>query len=109
MTFIISEPCIDILDKACLAQCPVDSIYEGEHMMYIHPDECIECGACEPVCPQGAIFFDEELPEEWSEFAEANVQFFETLGSPGGAANVGKSSHDARHVLKIISTRGGAG
>jgi len=51
MTYVIGEPCVDVLDRACVEECPVDCIYEGERMLYIHPDECVDCGACEPVCP----------------------------------------------------------
>ncbi len=55
MTYIIAQPCVDLLDKSCVEECPVDCIYEGERMLYIHPDECVDCGACEPVCPVEAI------------------------------------------------------
>ena len=56
MTYIIAEPCIDVKDGSCVEVCPVDCIYEGEDQFYIHPDECIDCGACEPECPVQAIF-----------------------------------------------------
>jgi NAD-dependent dihydropyrimidine dehydrogenase PreA subunit len=46
VTYIITQGCIDLLDKTCIEECPVDCIYEGERMMYIHPDECVDCGAC---------------------------------------------------------------
>ena len=51
MTYVITEGCIDLLDKTCIDECPVDCIYEGGRMVYIQPDECVDCGACEPVCP----------------------------------------------------------
>ena len=51
VTYVISQSCVDLKDKACVEECPVDCIYEGERMLYIHPDECVDCGACEPVCP----------------------------------------------------------
>src|SRR4051812_30719587 len=51
VTYVIAEPCVDLLDKSCMEECPVDCIYEGGRMLYIHPDECVDCGACEPVCP----------------------------------------------------------
>src|SRR5260370_23612047 len=47
VTYIIAQPCVDVLDKSCIEECPVDCIYEGERMLYIHPDECVDCGACE--------------------------------------------------------------
>ena len=58
-------------------------------MLYIHPDECVDCGACEPVCPVEAIFYEDDVPEEWTEYTQANVEFFDDLGSPGGAAKMG--------------------
>ena len=64
MAYIIAEPCINGKDKACVEVCPVDCIYEGETMLYIHQDECIDCGACEPVCPVKAIFAEDETPAE---------------------------------------------
>ena len=98
MTYIIAEPCIDVKDKACVEECPVDCIYEGPRMLYIHPEECIDCGACEPVCPVEAIFYEDDLPDEWAEFHPINVEYFEDsqagVGSPGGAAAVGASDVD---------------
>jgi len=76
MPYIIAEPCISVKDKACVEVCPVDCIYEGETQLYIHPDECIDCGACEPVCPVKAIFAEDETPEQWKSFIELNKQFF---------------------------------
>ncbi len=76
MTYIIAEPCIGVKDKACLDVCPVDCIYEGDDMLYIHPEECIDCGACEPECPVDAIFPEDEVPEKWREFIPKNYGFF---------------------------------
>ena len=95
MTYIIAEPCVDLLDKACIEECPVDCIYEGNRMLYIHPDECVDCGACEPVCPVEAIFYEDDVPEQWKDYTGANYEFFEDLGSPGGASKVGKIDKDA--------------
>ena len=94
MTYIIAQPCVDVLDKSCIEECPVNCIYEGERMLYIHPDECVDCGACEPVCPVEAIFYEDDVPDQWKDFYKANVEFFEDLGSPGGAAKVGKINKD---------------
>ena len=76
MPYVIAEPCIDIKDKACVEVCPVDCIYEGLNQLFIHPDECIDCGACEPVCPVKAIFAEDEVPEASTPFIELNKQFF---------------------------------
>ena len=55
MPYVIAEPCIDIMDRSCVDECPVDCIYVGGRMAYVNPDECIDCSACEPVCPVEAI------------------------------------------------------
>ncbi len=77
MTYIIAEPCIDIKDKACVEACPVDCIYEGDAQLFIHPEECIDCGACVDPCPVDAIFHEDELPEKWTEYTAQNADFFE--------------------------------
>lgn len=81
MAYIIAEPCVDTKDTACVEVCPVDCIHpsdgEGEPMLYIDPDECIDCGACEPECPVEAIFAEEDLPAEWQPYIEINAKFFE--------------------------------
>jgi len=74
MTYVIAEPCIGVKDKACVAVCPVDCIYEAEDMLYIHPDECVHCGLCVPECPVDAIFADDEVPEKWASFTEKNAE-----------------------------------
>jgi len=76
MTYIITQPCIGEKDASCVDVCPVDCIYEGEDQYYIHPEECIDCGACVPECPVEAIFPDDEVPEQWTEFTPKNYRFF---------------------------------
>lgn len=103
MTYVIALPCVDVKDRACVAECPVDCIYEGERSLYIHPDECVDCGACEPVCPVEAIYYEDDLPEQWSGYLADNAAFFEEpgpngetpLGSPGGAQKLGVLDFDA--------------
>jgi NAD-dependent dihydropyrimidine dehydrogenase PreA subunit len=97
VTYVIAQPCVDLKDRACVDECPVDCIYEGKRMLYIHPDECVDCGACEPVCPVEAIYYEDDTPEEWKEYYDANVHFFDELGSPGGAAKMGEI--DADHPM----------
>ncbi|WP_432477287.1 ferredoxin [Nocardioides sp. GXQ0305] len=101
MTYVIAQPCVDLKDRACVDECPVDCIYEGKRMLYIHPDECVDCGACEPVCPVEAIFYEDDTPEEWSAYYDANVHFFDDLGSPGGAAKMGVIDHDHEVVAAL--------
>lgn len=101
MTYVIAEPCVDVLDKSCIDECPVDCIYEGDRMMYINPDECVDCSACEPVCPVEAIYYEDDVPDKWVAYRAANVDFFRALGSPGGAAKVGATSNDPRWVSEL--------
>jgi ferredoxin len=74
MAYVITQPCIDVKNKSCVDVCPVSCIYletDGvDRKLYIHPDECIDCGACEPECPVSAIFEQSTLPSEWLEFAD---------------------------------------
>ena len=64
MTYVIGQACVDVKDLGCVEVCPVDCIYEGVRTLYIHPSECIDCGACESVCPVEAITFSEDAEGE---------------------------------------------
>ena len=79
MTYVITEPCIDVIDKSCVEVCPVDCIHyeEGtDRMEFIDPDECIDCGACEPVCPVTAIFAEDDVPDSQKEYVELNAKWY---------------------------------
>lgn len=97
MTYVITDRCVDVKDKACVEECPVDCIYEGTRTLYIHPDECVDCGACEPVCPTEAIFYEDDLPKDQEPYLAINKEFFDEIGSPGGAAGYGVYEGD--HAL----------
>lgn len=88
MAYVITEPCIDVKDGDCTQACPVDCIYEGGRMFYIHPDECINCGLCLSICPVDAIVWDGEIQPSMQHFVDINREFFEDgvtgWGSPGG-------------------------
>lgn len=75
MTYIVVDNCINCKYTDCVEVCPVDCFYEGENMLAISPDECIDCGACEPECPVNAIFEEDDLPDKWSEYIELNERF----------------------------------
>jgi ferredoxin len=80
MTYVIAEPCVDVKNQSCVDVCPVSCIYLGDdtdRILYINPDECIECGACEPECPVTAIFHDSAVPAEWAEYTEFNANWFD--------------------------------
>jgi NAD-dependent dihydropyrimidine dehydrogenase PreA subunit len=75
MTYVITEPCIGTKDQSCVEVCPVDCIYDaGDHFM-INPEECIDCGACEPECPVEAIFPEDALPDKWEPFVKINYAY----------------------------------
>ena len=78
MSYIITEPCVDVKDAACVDVCPVDCIYttDEERMYYINPEDCIECAACEPACPVAAIFAEEDVPEKWQSYIDKNYGYF---------------------------------
>ncbi|GAB2916465.1 ferredoxin family protein [Rhodococcus aerolatus] len=97
MPYVIAEPCIDVMDKSCVDECPVDCIYEGSRKLYINTKECIDCGACEPVCPVEAISQDRHVEDDVLAHVQDNDDFFSLvlpgrdapLGAPGGAAKTG--------------------
>ncbi|KFG71631.1 ferredoxin [Streptomyces mutabilis] len=101
MTYVIAQPCVDVKDRSCIDECPVDCIYEGRRALYIHPDECVDCGACEPVCPVEAIFFEADLPAHWQDYRQSAVHFFEAAGGQGGAASSGPHDHDSPFVAGL--------
>jgi NAD-dependent dihydropyrimidine dehydrogenase PreA subunit len=109
MTYVIGQPCVDVMDRGCVDECPVDCIYEGGRSLYIQPDECVDCGACEPVCPVEAIYYEDDLPANLTPYLADNEQFFtETLpgrdaplGSPGGAAKLGALGADTVLVAEL--------
>lgn len=76
MTRVIGSPCIDVKSGECVDVCPVDCIHEGDKMFFIDPNDCIDCGACESVCPVTAIWPEEDVPEEETEYIQKNADFF---------------------------------
>ena len=79
MTYVITTPCIDTTDQSCVDVCPVDCIHfeEGvDKILYINPDECIDCGACEPACPVSAIFAEDDVPADQKAYTEINALWF---------------------------------
>ena len=74
MAYVVTESCIKCKYTDCVEVCPVDCFYEGPEFLVIHPDECIDCGLCEPECPIDAIYADDELPENQIQFIEINAK-----------------------------------
>ena len=79
MTYVITEACIGTKDRSCVDVCPVDCIHDegdDDKMLYIDPDECIDCGACEPACPVTAIFAEDDVPDNLKAYAEINALWY---------------------------------
>lgn len=74
MTFLVTEKCIRCKYTDCVEVCPVDCFYEGPNMLVIHPEECIDCGLCEPECPVNAIYSEDELPQTYQSFLNLNAE-----------------------------------
>ena len=73
MAYVVADPCVKCKYTDCVAVCPVDCFYEGKNSLAINPDECIDCGACEPECPTTAIFEESELPTKWAVYKDLNA------------------------------------
>ena len=106
MTYVVTQACIDLLDKSCIEECPVDCIYEGNRMMYINPDECVDCGACEPVCPQDAIYHEIDVPGSMELFTEGSAHLIEVTGATGGASRRGHLGTDMPELADLASAQG---
>jgi NAD-dependent dihydropyrimidine dehydrogenase PreA subunit len=78
MTYVVTETCIDLKDKSCIEVCPVDCIHEvdDDRMVFIDPDECIDCGACVDPCPVDAIYAEEDVPAPQAPFTQINKIYF---------------------------------
>ena len=78
MAYVIAEPCVDVMDLSCVSVCPVDCIHYDEGVdrkLFIDPNECIDCGACEPECPVEAIFPEDAVPDKWEPFIKINYVY----------------------------------
>jgi NAD-dependent dihydropyrimidine dehydrogenase PreA subunit len=110
--YVIAASCIDVMDKSCMEECPVDCTYEGARKLYINPTECIDCGACEPACPVEAISQDRRVPAGQQGFVADNERFFgmplpgriEPVGNAGGSAAVGAIGVDTELVANWVAS-----
>ena|ERR1700676_3874901 len=84
MAYVVCEPCRDCKYTDCVVVCPCDCFYQDEHMLYIDPDNCIDCDACIPECPVEAIFQDTNVPAQWSAFVQLNAERVSNLKTTGG-------------------------
>ena len=107
MTFVVTEACIKCKYTDCVEVCPVDCFYEGPNFLVIHPDECIDCGLCEPECPIEAISADDELPDDQIEFIEINAKLADVYPNiseakaPLPEADEYKDIKEKKHFLNL--------
>jgi NAD-dependent dihydropyrimidine dehydrogenase PreA subunit len=94
VAYYVTELCVDVLDRSCIQECPVDCIYEGDRSMYINPDECIDCGACEWVCPVKAIKYDVDLPADQQHVVERTRAWVAANNATGGSRTLGRIGVD---------------
>jgi len=80
---VVTEPCHDCKYTDCVTLCPVDCFYQDEHMLYIDPEDCIDCGACIPECPVSAIFSDRDVPPQWEHYIQLNAERVAALKPTG--------------------------
>ena len=110
MTHVVCQPCENCKYTDCVVVCPVTCFYEGETMLYIHPDECIDCEACVPECPVEAIFPDSSVPAQWQSYIEINRTIFdkhsvdEAAGRGGAAAPATDAATELAEPLAASST-----
>ncbi len=74
MTFVVTQPCFGCKYTDCVVVCPCDCFHEGEQMLYIDPEHCIDCEACVAECPVSAIFYEDNVPQEWQQFIQLNAE-----------------------------------
>jgi len=109
MTYVVGSGCVDVVDKSCVQECPVDCIYEGLRSLYINPVECVDCGACKLICKVDAIYYETDLPDDQLVHLDDNAAFFsgilpgrtQPLGDPGGAGQVGPVGIDTALVTSM--------
>jgi NAD-dependent dihydropyrimidine dehydrogenase PreA subunit len=115
MTYVVTEACMDVLDRSCLEDCPADCIYQGDRKMYINPVECIDCGACEQACPVEAAMPARILLGTSGEWNVADNAVFFThplpgrsaaLGTPRGASPLGPIGVDTQAVTVLAECAG---
>jgi len=81
MTFVVTDNCKGCRFTDCVAVCPVDCFHGDGEMLYIDPNECIDCGACEPECPVNAIFPEESVPAEWVQYTPIDAVWYTDRGA----------------------------
>lgn len=74
MAFVVTQPCVGCKYTDCVTVCPCDCFHEGEQMLYIDPEHCIDCEACVPECPVEAIYHEISVPAQWQHYIALNAE-----------------------------------
>lgn len=110
MTYIVTENCIKCKYQDCVEVCPVDCFYEGENFLVIHPDECIDCGVCEPECPAEAIIPDTEPDvEKWLEINTKFASIWPNITRKGDPLPDGEEWDGKPNKAEMLSENPGKG
>jgi len=113
MTYLVTENCIKCKHTDCVEVCPVDCFYEGENFLVINPDECIDCGVCEPECPIDAIVPDHSLDQEeqnkWLEINQKYSLIWPVITESKGALVDHEEWTDVPNKLSVLSEKPGEG
>ena len=105
MAHVVCEPCFGCKYTDCVVVCPVECFYEGEKILYIHPDECIDCSLCEPECPIDAIVSDEDIKDDDKKFLEINERLskkWPVLAQAKDAPADAKEWENKKNKLKLL-------
>ena len=103
MTHVVTQPCVGCRYTDCVVVCPVECFYEGEKMLYIHPDECIDCEACVAECPVEAIFHEDNVPGDWKSYIELNAEMQHPNGFAIANINTTALSAGIYHLQAITA------
>ena len=107
MTYVVDEKCIKCKHMDCVEVCPVDCFYEGENMLVIHPDECIDCGVCEPECPAEAIFSEDDEQTEWLELNRKYADIWPNISEKKEPPSDAKEWDGVKDKMKYFSEEPG--
>lgn len=108
MAYVVTENCIKCKFQDCVTVCPVDCFYEGENFLVIHPDECIDCGVCEPECPADAIVADTEPGlEDWLEINRKYAAIWPNISQVGTVPEDAEEWNGKSDKLKLLSEKPG--
>jgi len=101
MAYVITLPCLDIKDRTCVSVCPVECIYEGDRILYINPDECIDCAACQDACPNAAVLSEDALKLGDKPFLTAAREWVVRHSATGGSADRGVVGKDHLFIAAL--------